>query len=452
MMELLNAINKYQTAAIKVDTALLRDVTEDLLRLMAPFAPHFCEESWHQLGYTDTIFHQTWPTFDPAALVRDTIEIAVQTNGAVKFRLDVPTDAEQTQVEAIVMADERTNALLTGKQLVKFIYVKGRPREPRRPLIQSADVISRSVHHRNPDRDTGFPPAQSADAMELRMVFLLPAALFALLIPLWMGTYWPELIWTEDRHLLMTLQVVARALFLLFCLVNLYYTLLAVDWPGLWQALRAYRVKPIRPVFGARIEYHVRQLRRFHERRKFHRQQRIPLGKRLKDSAKIMLVNVIAGCRELPGALLRLIIHLYQRLLRSSLVHPRHVLAADQDLPVISRHANRLRLTGLVLAIFGLTGQLLVLLNNQGYWPLAEAYLKHLSDPLLIQGIRNGALRLSRLIDDQTSWAWLGQTIPWPSFDSHAPARVTYISVTDLILSLSLFLTTLSLFPPRKDQ
>ncbi len=110
----------------QVDTGLLRDVTEDLLRLMAPFAPHFCEESWHQLGYTDTIFHQKWPTFDPAALVRDTIEIAVQINGAVKFRLDIPTNADQAQVEAIVMADERTSSILTGKQLVKFIYVKGR--------------------------------------------------------------------------------------------------------------------------------------------------------------------------------------------------------------------------------------------------------------------------------------------------------------------------------------
>ncbi|MDD2457023.1 MAG: leucine--tRNA ligase [Eubacteriales bacterium] len=125
MMELLNAINKYQGLAT-ADLALLRSVTEDLLRLMAPFAPHFCEESWHQLGYTDSIFRHGWPDFDPQALVRDTIEIAVQTNGAVKFRLDIPTDATAEQVETIVRKDERTTALLVGKQLVKFIYVKGR--------------------------------------------------------------------------------------------------------------------------------------------------------------------------------------------------------------------------------------------------------------------------------------------------------------------------------------
>ncbi len=125
MMELLNAVNKYQGLAT-ADLALLRSVTEDLLRLMAPFAPHFCEESWHQLGYADSIFRQSWPEFDPQALVRDTIEIAVQTNGVVKFRLDIPSDATAEQVETIVKQDERTIALLTGKQLVKFIYVKGR--------------------------------------------------------------------------------------------------------------------------------------------------------------------------------------------------------------------------------------------------------------------------------------------------------------------------------------
>ena len=125
MMELMNAINKYQ-ALSSADHALLRSVTEDLLRLMAPFAPHFCEESWHQLGHSDSIFRNVWPAFDPQALIRDTVEIAVQTNGVVKFRLDVPSDATSEQVEAIVQSDERTQALLAGKQLVKFIFVKGR--------------------------------------------------------------------------------------------------------------------------------------------------------------------------------------------------------------------------------------------------------------------------------------------------------------------------------------
>jgi hypothetical protein len=290
---------------------------------------------------------------------------------------------------------------------------------------------------------------------DLRAVFLLPLALFADLMPLWIGTYWPDSIWTTDRHLLMGLQATSRGLFLLFALINLYFSLWLVDWPGVRQALRNLRIRPIRRVLGGPAEPGVRRLHRWRQMRILRRPNRIPLGRHLLAYGKILFRQawqaVLSAFRELPAALLRLGKHLVLRLMTASLVHPRRILAPDQDAPPLSRHANRLRLIGLTLAVIGFTGQLLVLLNNQGYWPLSESYLAHLSDPLLIQGIRNGALRMSRLIDDQSQWAWLGQVLPWPSFDSSAPAKVVYISPTDLVLATSLFLTTLSLFPSRKD-
>ncbi|HAL74771.1 MAG TPA: leucine--tRNA ligase, partial [Clostridiales bacterium] len=126
MMELLNAINKYQAEPAKVQPALLREVYADLLRLMAPFAPHFCEEMWQKLGGEKSIFLSGWPVFDPQALIRDTVEIAVQVNGAVKYRLDIPTDADPVAVESLVRDDERTETALAGRTIVKIIIVKGR--------------------------------------------------------------------------------------------------------------------------------------------------------------------------------------------------------------------------------------------------------------------------------------------------------------------------------------
>jgi leucyl-tRNA synthetase len=126
MMELLNAINKYQSDAARVQSGLLRDVYEDLLRLMAPFAPHFCEEMWQKLGHGTSIFLDTWPVFDPQALVRDLVEIAVQVNGTVKYRLDVPTSADPAAIESMVRADSRTESALAGRSIVKVIVVKGR--------------------------------------------------------------------------------------------------------------------------------------------------------------------------------------------------------------------------------------------------------------------------------------------------------------------------------------
>ena len=125
MMELLNAINKYQ-GLTGANPGLIREASETLLLLFAPFAPHFCEELWEKLGHTYSVFHQKWPVFDPQALILDQVEIAVQVNGQIKFRLDVGTDLDAAAVEARVRADDRMEEGLAGKSIVKFIYVKGR--------------------------------------------------------------------------------------------------------------------------------------------------------------------------------------------------------------------------------------------------------------------------------------------------------------------------------------
>jgi leucyl-tRNA synthetase len=125
MMELLNAINKYQTQPV-TNPSLLKETVENLLLLYAPFAPHFCEEHWEKVGNTYSIFNQTWPVFDPAALVLDVVEIAVQINGQIKLRLDVGTDLDAAAVEQLVRADARFADALAGRTVVKFIYVQGR--------------------------------------------------------------------------------------------------------------------------------------------------------------------------------------------------------------------------------------------------------------------------------------------------------------------------------------
>ncbi len=125
MMELLNAIGKYQGLS-SAKPALLLEAAKTLLLLYAPFAPHFSEDKWELLGSKDSIFNAKWPVYDPAALILDTVEIAVQVNGQIKFRLDIGTDLESDAVEAIVRADSRLEEGLSGKTIVKFIYIKGR--------------------------------------------------------------------------------------------------------------------------------------------------------------------------------------------------------------------------------------------------------------------------------------------------------------------------------------
>ncbi len=126
LMELLNAISKYQqTEGSKPE--LYRKAVGTLLLVLAPFAPHFTEELWcDALGNEYSIFNQKWPECDESALVKDEIEIAVQINGKVQFKVNIPATADQDAVEAIVKTDSRLEGALAGRNIVKFIYVKGR--------------------------------------------------------------------------------------------------------------------------------------------------------------------------------------------------------------------------------------------------------------------------------------------------------------------------------------
>ncbi len=125
LMELLNAIGKYQGSANK-NNALLRSTVETFLLLYAPYAPHFTEELWERMGNEYSIFNQAWPVCDESKLVKDTIEIAVQINGQVKFKVNISPDATQDDVEKIVKEDSHLEAALAGRSIIKFIYVKGR--------------------------------------------------------------------------------------------------------------------------------------------------------------------------------------------------------------------------------------------------------------------------------------------------------------------------------------
>lgn len=99
---------------------------EDFVKLLSPIAPHISEELWQRLGHDQTLAYEAWPAYDESLLQEDEVEIVVQLNGKVKHKMMVPADADREQLEAKVMADERTKALLEGKQIRKVIAVPGK--------------------------------------------------------------------------------------------------------------------------------------------------------------------------------------------------------------------------------------------------------------------------------------------------------------------------------------
>ncbi|MCX7773884.1 MAG: class I tRNA ligase family protein, partial [Clostridia bacterium] len=125
LMELVNAIYKYDNLE-KKNRKLLEETIFDLLKLLSPFAPHFAEEMWELTGHQSSIFRESWPSHDEKALVRDEVELAVQFNGQIRFKINVPSSADNKAIEEITLKDSRSAPFLEGKDVAKVIVVKGR--------------------------------------------------------------------------------------------------------------------------------------------------------------------------------------------------------------------------------------------------------------------------------------------------------------------------------------
>lgn len=117
MMTLLNELY----AAGSVNKAELRS----LLIILNPFAPHITEEMYSNL-YGGILSEQQWVKYDEKLCIDSVIEVAVQVNGKIKAKINVPAEAGQDEVLGLAKAETAVAAAIDGKNIVKEIYVKGR--------------------------------------------------------------------------------------------------------------------------------------------------------------------------------------------------------------------------------------------------------------------------------------------------------------------------------------
>lgn len=98
-------------------------ILEQLILLVAPFAPHIAEELWHRAGHEETVVMQHFPEYNEEYLKESTIEYPVSFNGKMRFKLELPVDIDQKQVEEIVKNHEKAQKWLEGKEPKKIIFV-----------------------------------------------------------------------------------------------------------------------------------------------------------------------------------------------------------------------------------------------------------------------------------------------------------------------------------------
>jgi leucyl-tRNA synthetase len=115
MMILVNEVGPLET--------LNKDLSKDLLLILAPFAPHMTEELWQNIGEKPSIHKQTWPKFDPPLCIDDEITIVVQVNGKLRDNIVVTANASEDEIKTKASLSEKVKQFTEGKKIIKTIYV-----------------------------------------------------------------------------------------------------------------------------------------------------------------------------------------------------------------------------------------------------------------------------------------------------------------------------------------
>ena len=103
-----------------------REILEPLLVVLSPFAPHIAEELWEMLGHKESISFASYPVYNPAFTVEDSVKYPVQFNGKMRFLIELPKSLGREEVEAAVRADANTAKYLQGAAIRKVIVVPGK--------------------------------------------------------------------------------------------------------------------------------------------------------------------------------------------------------------------------------------------------------------------------------------------------------------------------------------
>jgi leucyl-tRNA synthetase len=120
LMELLNVLR----ASGRVPTI---DEIRPLVVMLGPIAPHLTEELWSKLGGDSSLFdHASWPEFDEAKLITDTVDLPVQVNGRLRGTITVARGADESTVSLAALTDEAVKRHTDGVEIVKTIYIPDR--------------------------------------------------------------------------------------------------------------------------------------------------------------------------------------------------------------------------------------------------------------------------------------------------------------------------------------
>ena len=125
IMELVNAAYRYLDDVGEADRSseLLMNVAARVVLLLAPFAPHMCEELWLNLGAERSVHLEPWPEYDDALAAAENITLVVQIGGKVRDKLTVERGLDKERLRAIALDSEKIKRQIDGKDIVKVVVI-----------------------------------------------------------------------------------------------------------------------------------------------------------------------------------------------------------------------------------------------------------------------------------------------------------------------------------------
>ena len=121
-MELLNDVQAYQSDSTQY-TRVLGEALKQIVIILSPFVPHFCDELWESIGETGYVSEQEWPVYDEKYITTDDVVMAIQVNGKMRGSIEVERETSKEEIEKLVLAVPNVVKHIEGKELVKLIVV-----------------------------------------------------------------------------------------------------------------------------------------------------------------------------------------------------------------------------------------------------------------------------------------------------------------------------------------
>ncbi len=118
MMSYVNLLYKKQKVSLKY--------ISPFLQILNPIASHVTEELWEKLGFEGHIFNSKWPEYDKNKIIDDVVELAIQINGKVRFKITVSSSLSEDEIKENLLSDERLSKYVNVEDIKKIIVIKSR--------------------------------------------------------------------------------------------------------------------------------------------------------------------------------------------------------------------------------------------------------------------------------------------------------------------------------------